>query len=52
MNFITNTDAMIAGDTAVQNMLEICLVKMPNQGLSDVEARSVLEYMRKNDGKN
>lgn len=51
MNFITNTDEMLAKDTAVQNMLEVCLVKMPNQGLSDDDARSVLEYMRKNDGK-
>lgn len=52
MNFMTNTDEMIERDTAVQNMLEVCLVKMPNQGLSEVEARSVLEYLRKNDGKN
>lgn len=51
MNFITNTEEMVAKDTAVQNMLEVCLVKMPNQGLSDADARSVLEYMRKNDGK-
>jgi hypothetical protein len=32
-------------------MLEMCLVKMPNQGLSEADARNVLEYMRKNDGK-
>jgi cytochrome c5 len=51
MNFITNTDEMLKRDTAVQNMLEVCLVKMPNQGLSDDDARSVLEYMRKLDGK-
>jgi len=50
MNFITNTDEMIQKDTAVQNMLEVCLVKMPNQGLVEAEARSVLEFMRKNDG--
>ena len=52
MNFITNTDEMMEKDTAAQNMLEVCLVKMPNQGLSEAEARSVLEFMRKNDGKN
>jgi mono/diheme cytochrome c family protein len=51
MNFITNTEEMIEKDTAAQNMLEICLVKMPNQGLSETDARNVLEYMRKNDGK-
>ncbi|MEJ7626883.1 MAG: c-type cytochrome [Ferruginibacter sp.] len=52
MNFITNTDEMVQRDTAARNMLEVCLVKMPNQGLVEAEARSVLEFMRKNDGKN
>ncbi len=51
MNFVTNTEEMIAKDTAAQNMLEVCLVKMPNQSLAEPEARGVLEYMRKNDGK-
>ena len=50
MNFITNTDAMINKDPKVQALLEICLVRMPNQNLSDDEARQVLEFMRKNDG--
>jgi hypothetical protein len=52
MNFVTNTEEMIQKDTAAQNLLEVCLVKMPNQNLSEPEARSVLELMRKNDGKN
>lgn len=52
MNFVTNTDEMIEKDTAAQHMLEVCLVKMPNQGLTETDARSVLEFMRKNDGKN
>lgn len=51
MNFVTNVEEMLAKDTAAQNMLEVCLVKMPNQGLTEADARSVLEYMRKNDGK-
>ena len=51
MNFVTNTDEMIAKDTAAQNMLERCLVRMPNQSLSGDDARGVLEFMRKNDGK-
>jgi hypothetical protein len=51
MNFVTNTEEMIEKDTAAQNMLEVCLVKMPNQGLSETDARNVLEYMRKNDNK-
>jgi len=50
MNFITNTDAMIDKDPAVQAQLEICLVRMPNQSLNDDEARGILEFMRKNDG--
>lgn len=50
MNFITNPDPMIDKDPEVQAQLEICLVRMPNQGLDDVEARSILEYLRKNDG--
>jgi mono/diheme cytochrome c family protein len=51
MNFITNTDEMLEKDTAAQHLLEICLVKMPYQNLSEQDARSVLEFMRKNDGK-
>ena len=50
MNFITNTDAMIDKDPAVQAQLEICLVRMPNQSLTDNDARALLEFMRKNDG--
>ena len=50
MNFSTNTDEMIAKDPAAQAMLEECLVRMPNQSLSDDDARQILEFMRKNDG--
>lgn len=50
MNFVTNTDAMLNKDPKAQAQLEICLVRMPNQNLSDDEARSVYEFMRKNDG--
>ncbi len=50
MNFITNPDPMIDKDPEVQAQLEICLVRMPNQNLSDDEARAILEYMRQNDG--
>ena len=50
MNFITNPDPMIDKDPEVQAQLEICLVRMPNQGVSDDEARGILEYMRQNDG--
>lgn len=52
MNFVTNTEEMIEKDTAAQHMLEVCMVKMPNQNLAEADARAVLEFMRKNDGKN
>lgn len=50
MNFVTNTEAMIDKDPKAQAMLEICLVRMPNQNLSDDDARHVYEYLRRNDG--
>lgn len=50
MNFLTNVDQMLDQDPEAQAMLEVCLVRMPNQNLSDVDARNALEYMRENDG--
>lgn len=50
MNFITNPDPMISVDPELQKQLEICLVRMPNQGLNETEARQILEYMREIDG--
>lgn len=50
MNFITNPDPMIDKDPEVQAQLELCLVRMPNQSLTDGDARDIVEYMRKNDG--
>ncbi len=50
MNFITNPDPMIDKDPEVQAMLELCLVRMPNQNLTDTDARNILEFMRKIDG--
>ncbi len=50
MNFITNPDPMIDKDPELQAQLELCLVRMPNQNLSDDDARSILEFMRQNDG--
>jgi cytochrome c551/c552 len=52
MNFSTNTDEMLETDPAAITMLEECLIRMPNQNLSDADARSVYEFMRKNDGLN
>jgi cytochrome c551/c552 len=50
MNFITNTDDMLDKDPKAQAQLEICLVRMPNQNLSDDDARAIYEFQRKNDG--
>lgn len=50
MNFATNTDDMLNKDPKAEAMLEICLVRMPNQNLSDADARNIYEFMRKNDG--
>ncbi len=50
MNFMTNVDEMIDKDPEAQAMLEICLVRMPNQNIGDDEARNLLEFMRENDG--
>lgn len=52
MNFTTNTDEMLNKDPNAKALLEVCMVRMPNQNLTDDEARQVLEFMRKNDGKN
>lgn len=50
MNFSTNPDVMLDKDPKAQAMLELCLVRMPNQNLSDDDARALYEFMRKNDG--
>lgn len=52
MNFVTNTEEMLEKNQQAKNLYEICLVKMPNQNLSDDDARHMLEFMRSNDGKN
>lgn len=52
MNFVTNPDPMIDKDPEVQAQLELCLVRMPNQNLSDEDARNILEFMRQNDNTN
>jgi mono/diheme cytochrome c family protein len=51
MNFATNTDEMINKDPNAQAMLQVCMVRMPNQHLTDDDARNILEFMRKNDAK-
>lgn len=50
MNFLTNVDQMLDQDPEAQAMLEVCLVRMPNQNLTETDARNALEFMRQNDG--
>ena len=50
LNFITNPEPMIDKDPELQAQLELCLVRMPNQNLSEDDARSIYEFMRKIDG--
>jgi len=51
MNWITNTKVMLDRDLAAQADMAVCLIRMPNQDLTDDQARDVLEFMRRNDGK-
>jgi hypothetical protein len=51
MNWITNTKVMLDKDLAAQADMAVCLIRMPNQDLTDDQARQVLEFMRQNDGK-
>lgn len=50
MNMITNVDVMLAEDEEAQKLLELCLMRMPNQNVSIGDARDILEFMRQNDG--
>jgi hypothetical protein len=50
MNMITNVDMMLETDEEARKLLELCLVRMPNQNITQAEAREVIEFMRHNDG--
>ncbi len=50
MNMITDTEMMLDSDPEAQKLLELCMVRMPNQNLSKDQAREVIEFMRRNDG--
>jgi hypothetical protein len=51
MNFITNTNVMLDSDLVAQQLMVICTTRMPSQNLTDDQARSILEFMRKNSPK-
>ena len=50
MNMVTNVDVMLDQDPEAQKLLELCLMRMPNQNVSVGDARDILEFMRQNDG--
>jgi len=50
LNMITNVEMMLEKDPDAQKLLELCLVRMPNQNLMLEDARKVLEFQRSNDG--
>lgn len=49
MNMITNVETMLEEDKEAQKLLEECLTRMPNQNLTNDEAREVLEFLLNND---
>jgi len=50
MNMITNVEMMLEKDPVAQQLLEQCLVRMPNQNITKDDSRQILEFMRSNDG--
>jgi len=50
MNMITDTEMMLDSDPEAQKLLELCMVRMPNQNISKDESRHILEFMRSIDG--
>ena len=50
MNMIINVDMMLEKDAEAQKLLEQCLVRMPNQNVTQEDARKIIEFMRSNDG--
>ncbi|MGB4818930.1 MAG: c-type cytochrome [Saprospiraceae bacterium] len=50
INMITNVDMMLEKDPEAQKLLEQCLVRMPNQNVSQPDALNLLSFMRSNDG--
>jgi len=49
MNMTLNIDVMLEEDKVARDMLKECLVRMPNQNLTEADGRAVLEFMYEND---
>lgn len=51
MNYLTNTDEMIDTDPELKQLIAGGSPRMPDQDLTDDEARAILEFMRQNDAR-
>ena len=51
MNMVLNVDIMLDKDPTAQALFKECLTRMPNQNLTESDARDVLEFMLDNDVK-
>lgn len=49
LNFISDPDPMINVDPELQKQLEVCMVRMPNQNLTDQDSKDILAFMKQND---
>jgi len=49
MNYLTNTNEMLDTDPELKEMIIKYKTRMINYNLTGDEARSILEFMRKND---
>ena len=51
MNMITNVEIMLDEDPEARKLFEECLTRMPNQNVTNEDARSILEFFYDNDSK-
>ncbi|MFK7773587.1 MAG: cytochrome c [Saprospiraceae bacterium] len=50
MNMVTNVEEMLKEDQTAKDLLKQCLVRMPNQNLTEQDSRDILEFMFSIDG--
>jgi mono/diheme cytochrome c family protein len=52
LNFLTNSEEMLDKDKTLKAQISAYKVRMPNQNLSDNDAKAIFEFMRNNDKNN
>lgn len=50
MNMVMNVEEMLKEDPTAKDLLKQCLVRMPNQNLTEQDSRDILEFMFSIDG--